>query len=150
MVIRQPAKPGLERDAFTLVEVVMAIAILALVFGGIILGYVQTLNRAEWSAYSLAANSLAQMKLEQVRSAKWDTLAVPPVDNVTQANFPPQVEILDVPISGDNFVLATNFTTIAETSTDPPYRAVQVDCVWAFHNGRVFTNSIVTYRAPDQ
>lgn len=150
MVLRKSARTLLGSAAFTLVEVVMAIAILALVFGGIILGYVQTLHRAEWSAYSLAASSLAQMKLEQVRSAKWDTLAVPPVDEVTQANFPPEVEILDVPISGTNFVLATNFTTITQPSVNPPYRAIQVDCVWAYHNGRVFTNTMVTYRAPDQ
>lgn len=41
-------------------EVAMAMAIAGLVLGGIILGYVQILQRAKWSAYSLAAHSLAQ------------------------------------------------------------------------------------------
>jgi len=48
------------RKGFTLVEVAMAMAIAGLVLGGIILGYVQILQRAKWSAYSLAAHSLAQ------------------------------------------------------------------------------------------
>ena len=46
-----------------------------------IVGYLQAAVRAEWSAYSLAAQSLAVMRLEQSRAAKWDRLAYPPVDN---------------------------------------------------------------------
>ena len=46
---------------FTLVEVVMSIAILALVMGGMLCGYMQTNQRAEWSSLSLAAQSFASM-----------------------------------------------------------------------------------------
>lgn len=136
--------------AFTLVEVVVAMSIAAVLMAGLMLGYLQTLERAEWSAHSLAANSLALMRVEQTRAAKWDTLATPRVDQLTQTSFPPAVEILDIPIAGTNMALATNFTTITTISSDPPLRLVQVDCVWSFHNGRVFTNTIITYRAPDQ
>ena len=89
-------------------------------------------------------------RLEQVRAAKWDTLAAPPVDQVMQSNFPPAVEILDIPISGTNLALATNFTVIQTISTAPPLKLVRVDCVWAFYTGRVYTNSLLSYRAPDQ
>ncbi|MRR32798.1 hypothetical protein EG834_21260, partial [bacterium] len=54
----------------TLVEVVVSLSIGCTVFAGIILGYVQTSERAEWSSYSLAAQSLAMQGIEQVRGAK--------------------------------------------------------------------------------
>ena len=57
--------------AFTLVEVVMSIAILALVMAGMIFGYVQTNHRAEWSSMSLDAQSFAAEAIEQVRAAQW-------------------------------------------------------------------------------
>ena len=56
--------------AFTLVEVVMSIGILALVMGGMIYGYVQTNHRAEWSSMSLDAQSFATEAIEQVRAAQ--------------------------------------------------------------------------------
>jgi type II secretory pathway pseudopilin PulG len=138
------------KSAFTLAETVVSIAIGGLVVAGVVSGYTWTLRRAEWSAHSLAANSLAQQRLEQTRAAKWDTLASPPVDQLVASNFPPTIEVLDIPVSGTNVVLATNITSITVISTDPPLKSIQVDCVRAFHNGRVFTNSIATMRAPDQ
>jgi prepilin-type N-terminal cleavage/methylation domain-containing protein len=135
---------------FTLTEVVISLLVSAIATAGILSGYVFTARSAEWSAHSLAANSLAIQRMEQTRAAKWDLQASPQVDNMQQTNFPPQVEVLDVPISGTNFVYATNFTTISNVSTNPPLRMVRVDCVWSFVNGRIFTNSITTYRSPDQ
>lgn len=138
------------RTAFTLVEVVLALAIAGLLMGGLMLGYVQVLRRAEWSAHSLAAHAMAVRGLEQARAAKWDTLAVPAVDQLVAGNFGPVVEVLDIPISGDNLALATNYTGIVGISVDPPLKLVRVDCVWSFYSGEVFTNTVVTYRAPDQ
>lgn len=143
-------QPDRSATAFTLVEVALALAIAGILLAGLMLGYVQLLRRAEWSAHSLAAHSLAQQRLEQARAAKWDTLATPPVDHLVAVNFPPQIEILDLPISGTNIAFATNFTTIRTVSTDPPLKLVQVECVWSTHTGAVFTNRLATYRAPDQ
>jgi hypothetical protein len=125
-------------------------AIAGVLIAGLILGYQQTLERAEWSAHSLAANSLAMMRLEQTRAAKWDTLATPVVDELVASNFPPAIEILDIPIAGTNVALATNITTISTISANPPLRLIEVQCVWSFYTGRVFTNTVTTYRAPDQ
>ena len=125
-------------------------ALLGMLFGGVIYGYIQSLNRSEWTAYDLAANSLAQQRMEQARAVKWDTLAFPPVDGLQSSNFPVAVEVLDIPITGNNLVYATNITTISPVAATPPVKAIRVDCVWAYHNGRVFTNTVVTYRAPDQ
>lgn len=134
--------------AFTLPELVISAAIAAVSIGGIIYGYVMSAQSAEWSAYNLAANSLALQRMEQARAAKWDRQATPIVDELT--NFPVRVEVLDIPISGTNVVYATNTTTITTVSTTPPLKMIRVDCTWRFFSGRVFTNSVVTYRAPDQ
>lgn len=131
-------------------EVVLSMTIAALAIGGMIYGYVLSANRAEWSAYSLAAQSLALQRLEQARACKWDPLANPPVDQLVSTSFPVMVEILDVPISGTNVVLATNRTTILDLSASPPLKMIQVDCVWNFMGRSTFTNTIVTYRGPDQ
>ncbi len=134
--------------AFTLVEIVIATALAALVIAASIYGYIMSAKRAEWSAYSLAAHSLAMQRIEQARAAKWDPAAFPPVDDLT--NRPPVVDILDIPIAGTNIAYATSVTTIVTISTNPLLKKVRVDCVWPFINRGVFTNTVVTYRAPDQ
>lgn len=137
------------RQAFTLVEVVVAFAIAAMSLGAALYAYVQSAQRAEWSAYNLAGQSLAHQGIEQARAAKWDPQAFPIVDQLVQASFPAQTNVLDIPISGTNLVLATNFFTIANVSTNPPLKLIRVDTVWSFRR-RNFTNTVVTYRAPDQ
>jgi len=115
--------------AFTLMEVVVSVALTAVMVGGIVYGYAQSTRRAEWSAYSLAAQSLAMQHLEQARAAKWDPLAYPPVDQLVSTNFPIVADIFDIPISQTNIVHATNFTTITVVSAKPPLKMVKVDCV---------------------
>ena len=88
--------------------------------------------------------------LEQTRAAKWDTLGTPVVDQVVSGNFTSRVEILDIPISGTNIVYATSSISISTISTTPPLKMIQVDCVWRFMNHGLFTNTVATYRAPDQ
>jgi len=135
--------------AFTLVEVVTALTIMALVFSGIILGFTTSSKRAEWTAYNLAAQNLAQQGIEQARAAKWDPHAVPPADNCVQSNFPTVgTNIMDVPITGTNITYATNTWTISTVATNPyPLKMIRVDCTWQF-GPRVFTNTAATLRAP--
>jgi prepilin-type N-terminal cleavage/methylation domain-containing protein len=112
-----------ERSGFTLVESIIASAIAAMMFGGIIYGY--------------------------TRACKWDPESTPAVDELVSGNFPTLVSILDVPMNGSNIVYATNFTTISTISTTPKLRMISVESVWGFINGRTYTNSIATCRAPD-
>jgi type II secretory pathway pseudopilin PulG len=137
------------RTAFTLIEAGIASAIAAMMFGGIIYGYIQSSHSAEWSAYSFAAQSLAMQRLEQARACKWDPEATPAVDQLVNSNFPIQVSVLDVPMNGSNITYATNITTISTISTTPPLKQISVDAIWQFINGKLYTNSIATYRAPD-
>jgi type II secretory pathway pseudopilin PulG len=136
------------KRGFTLMEVGIASCISGLMIGGIIFGYVQSTNRAEWSAYSLAAESLAMQRLEQTRAATWDPLGL--IDELLAGNFPVRAEVLDIPRSGTNVVWATNYTTITQVSANPPLRMIRVDCVWPFIRRGLFTNTVVTYRAPSQ
>lgn len=142
--------PKYDKQAFTLIEVVIATGTAALTIGSSIYAYVLSTRRAEWSAHSLAAHSLAMQRMEQSRAAKWDPMGYPPVDELVSSNFPTRVDILDIPISGTNIAYATSVTSVATITANPPLKRIRVDCTWSFVNGRVFTNSIVSYRAPDQ
>ena len=55
-------------------------------------------------------------------------------------------------ISGTNIVYATNRTWITDVyaSGIPPLKKIYVETTWTFLNRGVFTNSVTTYRAPDQ
>lgn len=125
-------------------------AVTALAIGGIVLCYVFSVERAEWSARSAAAQCLAAQRIEQARAAKWDSLASPPVDELVSTNFPVEVASLGVPSTTAAGVLATNLTTITLLDEDPPLKMVRVDCWWAFFSRGLFTNTVITYRSPDQ
>ncbi|PYM10467.1 MAG: hypothetical protein DME18_16220 [Verrucomicrobia bacterium] len=142
---------GRLQAAFTLVEVVISMTITVMALAGIIMGYILATRQAEWSAYSLAAQSLATQRIEQTRATKWDPRATPPVDELVATNFPTiSTNILDMPVSGTNIAYATNFSTITDVSSGGyPMKMIRVDCVWSFRQ-RVYTNTVATYRAPDQ
>jgi hypothetical protein len=93
---------------------------------------------------------MALQRLEQIRSAKWDTAAYPPVDNVTAANFPDTTQVMDLPISGTNVVTATLRTAITTVSANPPLKSIRIDCIWPYLSRGWFTNTVMSYRAPDQ
>jgi hypothetical protein len=133
---------------FSLEEVVTAMSLSALCFVGTVKGYNLAAARAEWSACNLAAQSLAFQRMEQVKAAKWDTMAYPAVDELTSSNFPTVVDTMDMPLSSTNAVSGTVYTTISSVSSK--LRAVQVDCVWTNRSRVVYTNSIVSYRSPSQ
>ena len=135
---------------FSLLEVVVSMVMIAVTVAAIVTGYIYSARQAELAAYQLAGESLALQRIEQMRAAKWDILTTPEVDELVAANFPTQTNVLDLPQSGGNAVMATNFTTISDLSTTPPLRRLQVSCVWSFPNRGLFTNTIVTYRSPDQ
>jgi len=135
--------------AFTLMEVVISATIAAMTVAGIVYGYTQSTKRAEWSGYSLAAQALAVQRLEQTRACRWDPEGG--VDQLVSANFPSQTVVLDIPVIGTNAAYATNVTTITTIAASPPLlRMIRVDCTWKFPTtGRVFTNTVATYRSPD-
>jgi hypothetical protein len=143
-------KHGRNADAFTLAEILIASTLGLITIGASFYGYILSAKRAEWSAYSLAANSLALQRLEQTRACRWDPLAALPVDELVSANFPVQISVLDIPAAGTNTVYATNYTTITTIQTDPPLKLIRVDCCWMFVKKGPYTNTVATYRAPDQ
>ena len=136
--------------AFTLAEVAVAMAITAMSMAGVVAGYIFATRQAEWSAFSLAAQALATQRLEQTRAAQWEPRQ--PLDELVATNFPTvPTNRLDMPISGTNIAYATNFTTITDLKpvVGYPLKMIRVDCVWSFRQ-RAYTNTIVTYRAPDR
>lgn len=148
-----PARPG-SRLGFTLTEVLMASLLGAITIGGVVYGFIQSAQRAEWSAYHLAAQNLAVQRVEQARAAKWDPLAFPPVDELAAANFPELIHILDVPLVAGQTSYATNRVVITQTSTNPAIKMIHVEVTWKLGSGnqgdRIYTNTVVTFRAADQ
>ena len=149
-------QPRCLRAAFTMIEVLVSISILAMVMAGVVYGYAQANRFAEWSSMSLAAQSYALQGLEQVRSAKWEfgpnaTDIMPVPGNVVGGvtNFPPQADIMDIPVSGAPLYV-TNYIKLIQISASPQVREVWSQCVWKFpRTGQLFTNTVITYRAPD-
>src|SRR5207244_11397629 len=113
---------------FRLLEGVMAIAIVAFDFAGIISCYTIPAQRAEWTGQSFAAQSLASQGAEQVRAAKWDPQAWPVVDELPPTNFF-TVEPLDIPRSGRP-VYETNYIAITDISQYPPLLHINDACAW--------------------
>lgn len=140
----------LRHTGMTLIETLVSMMVVAIVISATINGYILSANRAEWSSQSLAAHSLALQRLEQVRAATWNISGETDVDYVTSANFPESKAVLDLPVSGTNAVIATIYTTISNISANPPLRMVRVDCVWPYRSRGFFTNTVITYRSPEQ
>lgn len=147
-----PAEAKTAAQAYALPEVLISIGIMVLIYGSAIMAYIQTDKRAEWTGYSLEAQALSIRQLEQARAAKWDTQSANPVDLSTNI-FTRWTNILDMPYSGGNYVYATNLTsvsTVTNIAGTPPVlvHMFWVDTVWNWR-GRLFTNTTVTYRAPN-
>jgi hypothetical protein len=138
--------------AFTLAEMVVCFAIMALVIGGMLTAYSKAAIFTERAGYQLSAQTLAVRQVEQVRAALWDTQSTPPVDNTT--NLPATtISLLELPIAGTNAIYATNqlsVTTITNSLAPPSYiKMIQVYTTWPW-NGTVMSNVMITYRAPDE
>jgi len=134
----------------TLVEVVISIAIAGITISSIVAGYAFSARQLEQAACASAAEFMARQRVEQVRAAKWDLLADPPVNELVAGNFPVVISTLDVPVAVNAPLYATNTTTISTVSDDPPLKMIRVDCVWSLLSRGPFTNTLTAYRAPDQ
>jgi prepilin-type N-terminal cleavage/methylation domain-containing protein len=138
------------RSGMTLVEVVVALAITGMAVGGIVNGYHYATNSAQKAALSLAANARAMERIEEIRSATWDTSQSPVVDQLVTTNFPSKSVALDLAGSGVVVIPATIRTEISQASINPPLKRIRVDCIWQFRGAQWVTNTIETCRAPDQ
>jgi type II secretory pathway pseudopilin PulG len=159
--------------AFTLAEVMISLVILAMVIAGVCYGYAQANRIAEWDSMSQAAQAFAIRGMESARAAKFNPWAgwtnTGPDPGGSQVELPPQTSgqpsliltnVLDVPMQGtpqnNSAFFATNYVYVTwypdtNSETEPPILQIWSECVWTFpYTGRQFTNSIITYRGPDQ
>jgi Tfp pilus assembly protein PilV len=135
---------------YTIAEVLIALVIVSISLSGIMGVYIQAAIHSEWSALSLSAQQMALSGLEQCRVAKYDPMGSPPTDLLVSTNFPMRVDILDTSSSSAAVTFGTNYTTITSISTNPVIKYVQVDCVWSIPRRGIYTNTVCTYRAPNQ
>ena len=151
-----PGRVTRQAAGFSLAEVVISIAVMGLVFVGILAGYIQSARNAEWTGYSLAAQAFAIQQIEQARSAVWDfstgngrneltnlNLLNPQVTNSGKTRTGYSWATLDLPYSGTNVVRATNYVTVRmfffNNVANPPVQLqmMQVDTVWPISRPRV-------------
>ena len=133
---------------FTMIEVAFSAAIAALVLAGMFEGYNMAGRRAQFAACSLAANTAAMRQMEQIFSADWIPSSgisnLLTMGGVVSSN-------LDLPSAQGNLVYCTNYITINQLSSTPPYAMIEVDCVWTFPGyGGTYTNTICVLRAPNE
>jgi prepilin-type N-terminal cleavage/methylation domain-containing protein len=154
---------------FTLIEVVVAAGIIAMVYGMILSCYVQSGLRAQWAGYSLAAQDLANEQIEQARSAVWDpatgknellqlNLLSTNYNSTNQTWTGYTTNILDIPYASTNYTIATNYVSIQlinlNNQTNPRVQVymIRVDTVWPFFyrfKNLYYTNTAATLLAPD-
>jgi Tfp pilus assembly protein FimT len=173
---QQRAPAHQNQTAFTLMEVLIAVVLAALMFGGIISGYMLGAKRLQWAGYSLAAQTLSVQCLEQARSAVWDGSTNVEILNLSFVGSSRSysttnsgktwlltgytTNILDIPWKGTNYLLATNYITIQQFYANNYsgrlvyLQSVRVDTVWPFIGWgnfalKYYTNSSCTYIAPD-
>jgi prepilin-type N-terminal cleavage/methylation domain-containing protein len=134
------------RAGFTLMEVAVAAAVAGLLFAGLFKGYTLIGRRVQYAAYSLAAHTQAMQQLEQTLAAQWS----PSSGIATLLNTYPasRSNYLYLPSAQGVFVPCTNYVSISQVSTNPPYVMVRVDCVWAFSDMGTFSNTVAILRAP--
>jgi prepilin-type N-terminal cleavage/methylation domain-containing protein len=154
-------------QGFTLIEVVISLGIVTLVFSGIICAYIQSSRQAEWAGYSLAAQAIGMQQIEQARSAVWDysinkneftnmNLLAWNYNAAQKTGTGYTTNLLDLPISGTNSVMATNYVTVKMLNltglANVQVQMVMVDTVWPFPTRtgmRLFTNRTASYFGPD-
>jgi prepilin-type N-terminal cleavage/methylation domain-containing protein len=133
-------------SAFTLVEVLFSMTIIALMSVGLIYGYVQANNFAEWSSMSLSAQSIASQGAEQARAARWITYGNTPIDDLPVPATNTEIGSILVPGTG-NSITVTDTVTVTSANIIPPLRQILSRCVWKFPlTGQWFTNTLVTCR----
>ncbi len=144
---------GKQRSGFTLTEVVVSFVIAALTVGGIITSYLMAAQRSEWTTASTAAHQMAMDRMAQLRDARWELSWEVPGSIMTNELRPgtnwDAPSVLDVPRTGTGELWATNLVTVTRLSP-PPVCVLRVDCVWSLLTRGPFTNTVVSYRAPDQ
>ncbi len=154
MKIKRPiSSPGNGQEAFTIVEVMVAFAVAALMIAGMVQGYSLASRRTEFATYNLAAESMAlkQMELAMTASLRPDS----GVDQLLSSNFTNNYDYLCMPVSETNLVSCTNYTTITTISANPTLKMIQVDTVWSFLSQAVtgtkqtFTTTVATIHAPN-
>jgi type II secretory pathway pseudopilin PulG len=145
----QPAQRVNDAQAFTLIEVVVAMLVATLVMAGMFKGYTMASRRAQFTSYSLAASATAMKQMERIVASQWviSGLAITNIFNPTLTTV--ETNALCMPSNGTNLVYATNFATVTQLSVNPPYLMVRVDCVWNFMGLGVFTNTLAVLRGPD-
>jgi hypothetical protein len=88
-------------------------------------------------------------QMESIVAATWVVSGTSVTNIFSPSLTSTQINALCVPSSGTNIVYGTNYATVTQLSTYPPYVMVKVSCVWNFMDMGTFTNTVGVLRSPD-
>ena len=134
----------------TLHEVVISLAITGLTISGLVTGHVLANKRLLYAGSSQEVQNQGMARLAQVKVARWDLLANPPVDELVESNFPEEVVPIQALSGTTSTRYLTNRVSIKVVSDHPPIKELKVQSIWWFREGSAITNTYLTFRAPDQ
>jgi type II secretory pathway pseudopilin PulG len=136
----------------TLIEVLIATGIFALVFGSVITGMKLASYRATWATLSIEAGKLAEQRMERMQTARWDLSTSPVTDELISNNFLIVTNDVLWTYTNGPAVLATNWVTINSlpNTASPQYKVLVSSVKWNYLSKGPFTNTVTTIRGPDQ
>ena len=132
----------------TLVEVLIATAVFALVFGSVTTGLRLATYRAVWATLDIEASRLAEKQMERMQTATFDLSTSPITDQLVSNNFPTVTNAVLWSYTNGPPLLATNWVTIntIPNTTSPQYKVLVSSVKWSYLSKGPFTNSITTIR----
>jgi len=119
------------RQGFTLVEVLIAVGILAVVIVGLLQLFVHCSNLAEAAGNTTLGINEAQNKMEEIRNHDFSTIAIDYASGETPGNT-----FTLTSLSG------TGTITTSQVGGSPELLQVQIDVVWQNKNGRNFSTAL--------
>jgi prepilin-type N-terminal cleavage/methylation domain-containing protein len=142
-MILRAANNRIRREAFTLVEVMMAVAVVAIVFVTLFVGLAQGFSLSSAARERLRANQVALERIEGIRLVKWDDLTNTTLVPLTfTADYAPGSAMSGVVYNGTITMTTPNFGTL-NPSYASAMKQIRVDVTWV-SGQRTFSHSVAT------
>lgn len=138
-----------------MIEFLICFVIVSFALGGIMTGYVLSSQKSDFVAASAAAQRVANAQMERLRAARWDRYGGSPTNELgglVAAGQTSMVVVLDMPmpVTLTSPPVAVLWTHVrSNSSSSLPLLLLRVDCVWTNGGRGPFTNTLISYKAPD-
>lgn len=130
------AQESMRKEAFTLVEVMIAMTIFAMVIAGGLLGVQKGFELVDNSRHFTRSSQILQSELELLRTMPWETLSAQTEEQLTVL-FNEQI--------ASQFGSGIYRGLVKTTMDGPDSMEVRVHVEWSARRGRIQSASYITY-----